>query len=322
MTTYGEALANARAALNQAGIANAGLDARLLLAAAAGLDMAALLARDGDALPAVARATFDDHMRRRLKREPVARILGEKDFWGLPFQLGAATLVPRPETEALVEVVLREIAERFPPDLAVADLGTGSGAIAIALLKELPRARVVATDISDQALSMALRNAERLGVAERITLTKVDFAEGPEGPVHVVVANPPYIRSGMIDSLTSEVREHDPRAALDGGPDGLAAYRAILGRVDSLLMTGGLVAFEVGADQGEPVAALCREAGLGGVCVSRDLAGRERVVSAIQTKPTVALERKKSAWKSGAGRLASSGKPERSHRAKASIYGR
>jgi release factor glutamine methyltransferase len=214
--------------------------------------------------------------------EPVARILGHAEFWGLDFKLNPATLVPRPDTETLVEAVLEGV-RRFPETLTLCDLGTGSGAIAIALLTELEEAQAVATDISEEALAAARANAEAHHVVERMRFVNVDFADGPEGPCDVVVANPPYIRSGAIAELPAEVNEHDPRVALDGGPDGLAAYRAILRRAESLLADHGFFAFEVGYDQGESVAALCRETGLSDVLIRRDLAGRERVVTGRQT---------------------------------------
>ena len=279
MTTYGEALAKGRAALTRGNVESAALDARLLLAAATGLDMAALIARSGDEIPKLANATFKNHMIRRLAGEPVARILGETEFWGLQIKLNAATLVPRPDTETLVEAVLRE-AGRRTPEITICDLGTGSGAIAIALLSELPRARAVATDISEEALSIARLNAERHGVSSRLSLRRMDFAEGLEGPFDIVVANPPYIRSDAIGGLQREVRDHDPRVALDGGPDGLAAYRTILGRAAELLGNSGFLALEVGHDQAESVAALCREAGLSRLSSVKDLAGNWRVVTA------------------------------------------
>ena len=143
--------------------------------------------------------------------------------------MNAATLIPRPETETLVELVLAEARSRFPPDVSICDLGTGSGAIAIALLSELPEARAVATDISEEALSIAMLNAERHGVRSRTDVSQgATSARRPDGPFDIVVSNPPYIRSDVIATLAREVREHDPRVALDGGPDGLAAYRAIL----------------------------------------------------------------------------------------------
>ena len=280
MRTYAAALAEARTALAGAGIASAALDARLLMAAAAGLDTAALIARANENLPALAEGRFDAHLKRRIAGEPVARILGEKEFWGLPFEVNAATLVPRPDTETLVQAVLTEARSRFDGTFTICDLGTGSGAIVIALLSELPDARGVATDISEAALATARRNAERLGVAAQISFHAVDFAKGPDGPFDVVVSNPPYIPSGAIESLAAEVKDYDPHAALDGGPDGLGAYRAILARADTLVAKGGLMALEVGYDQSESVAALCRANGLGDVTIRHDLAGIGRVVVA------------------------------------------
>lgn len=278
MTTYGAALAEARAALARAGVDGAARDARLLLLDAAGLDAAALIARDREDISRVARSAFDAHMKRRMAGEPVARILGQKEFWGLPFKLDAATLVPRDDTETLVERVLEE-ARRRPPDISICDLGTGSGAILIALLTELPEAHGTATDISQAALAMARENADRLGVAARIAFREASFAQGPCGRFDMVVSNPPYVESGAIAGLSREVRDHDPRAALDGGPDGLDAYRTILGRLPELVAEGGFVAFEVGHEQGERVAALCREARLEDISIARDLAGRDRVVT-------------------------------------------
>ncbi len=295
MTRYGEALAAARASLKSAGVVSAALDARLLLADASGLKMAALIAHDSDPMPDIAQAAFRSHIGRRLAGEPVARILGEKDFWSLPIKVSPATLVPRPDTETLIEVVLSAIPSRFGQDVAIADLGTGSGAILIALLRELPRARGVATDISDEALQMARLNAEHHGVADRMRFQRIDFADGPLGPFHVVVANPPYIESDAIDDLETEIREHDPRCALDGGPDGLVAYRAIVGRIDSLLATDGLLAVEVGSNQGGAVAQLCAEVGLDDIRIHPDLAGRDRVVSAIKTIPAIGSKKPKKA---------------------------
>jgi release factor glutamine methyltransferase len=277
--TYGEALASGRAALQRNGITSAGLDARLLLADAAGIDMAALLARAPDVLPALADAAFKNHIGRRAAGEPVARILGESEFWGLPFKVDAATLLPRPDTETLVEAALEE-ARGWPPEISICDLGTGSGAIVIALLKELPKARAVATDISEDALAMTRRNAERLGVLPRLRLLNIGFAEELEGQFNLVVSNPPYVRSDVIPTLEREVRDYDPVIALDGGPDGLAAYRAILAQAGRLIAAGGSLALEVGFDQSEMVGALCRDAGLGTVTIRKDLSGNARVVIA------------------------------------------
>jgi release factor glutamine methyltransferase len=281
VTTYGAALAAGRKALESGGVESATLDARLLLAAAAGLDMAALIARDRDPLPSLAAAAFDAQLKRRLMGEPVARILGEKEFWGLPFLVNEATLVPRPETETLVEAVLAEAKRRaFAQQLRICDLGTGSGAIVIALLTELPQARGVATDISKPALEIAGRNAERMGVGARITFRQADFAEGPDGPFDVIVANPPYISSNAIAGLPAEVRSYDPVLALDGGSDGFSAYRAILARAPASLAKAGFLALEIGHDQSAEIAEMCKAAGLGDVAFRCDLGGVKRVVIA------------------------------------------
>ena len=282
MITFGEALAEGRATLKWRWIENPGLDARLLLADAAGLDMAAVIARDRDELPDLEYASYKDHLMRRRRGEPVARILGEAEFFGRAFKLSPSTLVPRPETEILVQVVLKEARERFPPDVSICDLGTGTGAIAITLLSEMREARAFVTDIEEGALFMAIANAERHGVKSRMTFRRMDFAVGPDGPFDIVVSNPPYIKSADIDGLEPQVRIYGPRRAIDGGADGLAAYRVIVARSDTLLSSGGLIAFEIGYDQGESVAALCAQAGLCDVRVERDMAGLDRVVLACR----------------------------------------
>jgi release factor glutamine methyltransferase len=269
------------------GVDSAALDARLLLADASGLDQAALVARGTEALDEVAKARFHSHIGRRLAGEPIARILAAKEFWGLSFALNEATLVPRPETELLVEVALKAAFEQFGGRaLSICDLGAGSGAIVIALLSELPHARAVATDISAAALAMARTNAERHGVADRITFVEASFDDGPVGCFDLVLSNPPYVRSDDIAGLDREVREHDPVLALDGGGDGLAAYRQILARAPALLACGGMLIFEVGDRQSERVADLCRVAGLSDIAVSRDLAGIARAVAARRPAAT------------------------------------
>lgn len=281
MTTFGAALREARASLAAAGVENPALDARLLMAAAAAIDMAALIARAGEEVPDLAEGTFASHLHRRLQGEPVARILGEKEFWGLPFEVNAATLVPRPETETLVESVLAELRRRdLPQDIEICDLGTGSGAILIALLSELPQAKGTAIDVSEAAVATARRNAERLGIAGRIRFHCGDFTVAPGRSFNVVVSNPPYIRSEDIAGLERDVRDYDPRSALDGGSDGLDLYRAILRNAERFLADGGFFAFEVGHDQSEAVAGLCRAASLRDVTLVADLAGTNRVVLA------------------------------------------
>ena len=186
-------------------------------------------------------ARLAEYARRRLAGEPVARILGEKEFWGLPLQLSSATLVPRPDTETVVELALQLLRAGGDLDrpLRIADLGTGSGAILLALLSELPAAQGFGTDISEAALQTAGANAARAGLSGRATFIACDYASGLAGPFDLIVSNPPYIRSADIDGLAAEVRNHDPMAALDGGADGLDAYRALIPQAAGLLAPGG-----------------------------------------------------------------------------------
>lgn len=281
MRSVGAALAAARAAFAEAGIDTAALDARLLLSEAARLDTTALLARPERTLPADADARFSSHVARRLSGEPVGRILSLREFWGMPFRVGSATLEPRPDTETLVEAALQEARRlKSGPEFTICDLGTGTGAILIALLSELPEATGTAADVSPAAIGIARENAETLGVATRISFYVGDFAEGPDGPFDMVVSNPPYVRSADLAALPREVRDHDPRAALDGGADGLSAYRTIIGRAHGLLRQGGILAFEVGQDQAEAVSDLCAHGGLSVRRQVADLSGKARVVVA------------------------------------------
>ncbi len=280
MTTYGAALARGRARLAEAGVESAELDARVLLAAATDLDGATLIGRSGEPVSPSCASVFDDHVMRRLTGEPVARILGHKEFWGLRVGVGPGVLVPRPETETLVDAVLQDVTRRGLSTLSICDLGTGSGAIVIALLHELPKARGVGVDISADALAVASSNADMQGVGDRVTFVAGDFAQAPNEAFDVVVSNPPYVRRDVLAKLPTEVRDFDPTLALDGGQDGLAAYRVILARAASLVAAGGVLAMEVGFDQGDSVASMCREAGLKDVQTHPDLAGVPRVVMA------------------------------------------
>ena len=256
------------------------LDARLLAQHAFGLDAMGLIRREREPLSAQWAIELERAALRRLAGEPVSRIIGAREFWGLRFALNGATLDPRPETEMLVAEAIAHGQRRESP--VIADLGTGSGAIAIAIADALGEARLVATDLSDEALAQARANAERLGVAGRI-----DFRQGSwwQAVPHtesfdVIVSNPPYIASGMIGQLQAEVRLFDPRAALDGGFDGLDAYRAIAAQAPRRLRPGGLVAVEIGATQGQTVSRIFARAGFGRVDVQKDLAGLDRVVTA------------------------------------------
>ncbi|VIO70222.1 peptide chain release factor N(5)-glutamine methyltransferase [Bradyrhizobium ivorense] len=271
------------ARLKAAGNESAELDARLLAGAALGLDLTGMISAANRTLTAAEADRIEALAQRRLAGEPVARILGSKEFWGLPLQLSAATLVPRPDTETVVERALELLradgaAERA---LRIADLGTGSGAILLALLSELPHAHGFGTDISAEALETARQNAAALGLADRATMINCDFGSGLVGPFDVIVSNPPYIRTTEIPDLATEVRDHDPRAALDGGADGLDAYRALISHSAGLLAQGGFLVVEIGRGQEGDVEALMTAAGLSPAGPPRaDLGGIPRAVSA------------------------------------------
>jgi release factor glutamine methyltransferase len=251
--------------------------------AALGLDLTGLITAANRTLT----ATESDHLealaQRRLAGEPVARILGIREFWGLPLKLSGATLVPRPDTETVVERALELLRTDGAIDrpLRLADLGTGSGAILLALLSELPNARGFGTDISTDALETARGNAAQLGLADRATFVACDYAGGLSGPLDLIVSNPPYIRSADIAGLATEVRDHDPRAALDGGVDGLDAYRVLIAQSAGLLAPNGLLVVEAGQGQSGDIEALMTAAGLTTAGPPKgDLAGIPRAVSA------------------------------------------
>ena len=263
------------------GIDSPELDARILVGAALGLDLSGMIAAATRPVTAAEAARLEDFAGRRLKGEPVARILGSREFWGLPLQLSAATLVPRPDTETVVALALQMLRARPDADRPrIADIGTGSGAILLALLSELPDAMGVGTDISAAALRTASANARNLGLARRAAFVACDYVSALSGPFDLIVSNPPYIRSAEIKDLASEVRDHDPLGALDGGSDGLNAYRALVPQAVRLLARGGTLALEVGHDQGADVEQLMAVAGLTLRGPPRtDLAGIPRAVA-------------------------------------------
>jgi release factor glutamine methyltransferase len=270
------------AQLKSAAIESAELDARILTGHALGLDLTGLISAAQRQLTPDESARLEDFAGRRLAGEPVARILGEKEFWGLPLRLSSATLVPRPDTETVVELALELLRAGGGLDrpLRIADLGTGSGAILLALLSELPEAFGVGTDISVQALRTARDNARQLGFAARAAFLACDFAAALSGPFDLIVSNPPYIRSAHIASLDPEVRNHDPHRALDGGFDGLHAYRLIAPQAARLLAPDGALVVEVGHDQSGDVQAVLTAAGLAPARPPKsDLAGIRRAVT-------------------------------------------
>jgi release factor glutamine methyltransferase len=263
--------------LREARIAAPELDARLLLCHAAGLSHEAYVAGLNDALAPDAAARFGAYVERRLGGEPVSRIVGVREFYGRPFRIDASTLDPRPDTETLIEAALA-LAGREGP-LRLLDLGTGSGCILITLLAELPHATGIGIDKSLPALDLARANAQALGVGDRARFMAGDWLDAVEGIFDLVVANPPYLSAADMAGLSREVGAHDPRDALDGGPDGLFAYRRIAPHLGKVLRPGGIALFEIGHTQAEAVSRLLSE---GGLTLEerpwRDLAGRPRVV--------------------------------------------
>jgi len=276
--------------LEQAGIETARLDAECLLAAVLGGPRWQLLLEPKRRLSAEEFGRVLRSLQRREGREPLAYILGTREFWSLPFAVSPGVLVPRPETETLVEAALAAWIETTsaapqPPTPVVVDLCTGSGAVAIALATEIPTARVLATDISWRALRVARANALRHGVAERITFLRGDLwgavnGQAPSGSVDLVVANPPYVPTQELATLMPEV-QWEPRLALDGGTDGLRVIRDIVATSPDRIRPGGFLLLEIGADQAEAVQAVVAASGRWQPPrLWRDLAGRPRVVAA------------------------------------------
>jgi release factor glutamine methyltransferase len=283
-TSRRAALRRAAALLAGAGIAEAEGDARFLLLGLLNLSAKDLML-DGDRpLGEAGASVLTPALARRLAGEPVARILGAWEFWGLPFALVPDTLVPRPDTESVVEAALAALPDRRRA-LRLLDLGTGSGCLLVALLTELPNATGIGLDRSPTALAAARHNAGANGVGARAAFVCSDWCEALGGPFDLVVSNPPYIPAGDIPGLDREVAAHDPRRALDGGPDGLAAYRTILGQLGAggsaagIAAPGAPVVVEIGYDQATAVAAIGTAAGLRYAGCARDLAGHDRALT-------------------------------------------
>jgi release factor glutamine methyltransferase len=270
------------ARFRSSGIDSAELDARMLVGAVLDLDLTGIITAAGRQITENESHRLEVFARRRLAGEPVARILGHREFWGLPLNLSPATLVPRPDTETVVEMalqILRAEARANQP-LRIADLGTGSGAILLALLSELPRANGVGTDVSAEALQTASGNAARLGLSDRATFIACDYASGLAGAFDLIVSNPPYIHSADINALAIEVRDHDPHTALDGGADGLDAYRALIPQAAQSLAPGAALVVEAGEGQSSDIEALMTAAGLTTAGPPRaDLTGIRRAVA-------------------------------------------
>ncbi len=278
MTTLVKSWKAAQERLKSAAIDSPAIDARLLLEAAADCSRLDIVTDPYREVTADQQAAYDGFIDRRLMREPVARILGRKAFWKILLQLTPDVLVPRADTETVVETAL----SAFPEGMAfqMIDMGVGSGAILLSILAERPGARGLGTDISEEAIAVARDNAANLGLGDRTAFLRTAWADGvADASFDLVVSNPPYIRSEEIETLDPEVREHDPRLALDGGPDGLDAYRALVPETLRILKPLGVFIVETGWDQAEDVKALFAEAGFENLRIVQDLATRDRVVT-------------------------------------------
>ncbi len=275
-----------RARFRDAGLSTADLDARILCADALGMAPEALVLLGEKVLCDEVLTLIEERAERRLAGEPVGRILGRRDFWDMTLRLGPETLEPRPDTEILVEAALDALRARGAGNRPVrfVDIGTGTGAIAIALLREVPTASALAVDISLSALRIAAVNALEAGVADRMVLARADYGAAlMPARFDLVVSNPPYIASGELADLSREVCEHDPIRALDGGEDGLEAYRTLVPQAFRALVEEGRLCVEIGASQRAAVGEILRISGFSGIAVRHDLGGCDRVVSGLRS---------------------------------------
>lgn len=265
----GEARIRLARMLRQAGVVDFTFEARILIEDLAG---------GRDALDAASAQRLQSALARRLAGEPLWRVLGAREFWGLSFSLSPGTLEPRPDSETLIEASLQHFGERRQEALNVLDLGTGTGCLLIAALSEFPQARGIGVDLSEDALATAAGNAVSNGVSERAQFRLARWDEGLNGTFDLILSNPPYIATGEISRLDAGVREHDPLLALDGGPDGLDAYRALAALLPARLAPGGCAILEIGAGQEDQVRDLMTAAGLRHLQSHRDLGGHNRAL--------------------------------------------
>jgi release factor glutamine methyltransferase len=272
-----DALREAVMALQHARIETASLDARLLLQHVLGISREQLLLNHGLSLTPQQGAHYQALTAKRCRRQPVAQLIGRREFWGMDFKVTPDTLDPRPDSETLIEAVLERLPERNRA-LTLLDLGTGSGCLLLALLGELPQAQGLGVDISEAALTVAKDNAAGLGLARRAQFKRSRWGDAVEGVFDVIVSNPPYIPTGAIAGLAPEVAIYEPKLALDGGADGLNCYRDILGQLKSLLAEDGVAALEIGRGQEKEVEMLARVEGLCVAGVKNDMAGITRCV--------------------------------------------
>ncbi len=269
--------------LANAGVEQAEAEARRMLLASTHLAHAALISQPTRAITPEEAQTLQSWLDRRLAGEPVTRIIGQREFWTLNLRVARDVLDPRADTETIVEAALDLLGQRRTHRLRILDLGTGSGALLLALLAECPEAKGIGIDLSPQACALATENADRNGLASRCEIRPGRWADGLNEAFDVIVSNPPYIETATMAGLEREVRDHDPMLALDGGADGLDAYREIIAAIPKLLKPEGIVVLELGTGQAMAVSALAQAAGLKVVALRRDLGGVERALAL--TKP-------------------------------------
>lgn len=279
--TLVQAWTHARDRLRAAGVDSPVIDSRLLLEAASGATRADIITDPYRVVSAEQLQVLDGYLERRSRREPVSRILGRKGFWKIMLSVTPHVLSPRPDTEVLVDLALKTFPEGRP--FTVLDMGVGSGAVLLSVLAERPAARGLGTDVSPEALAVARENAANLDLNDRAAFMRTSWASGlGDASFDIVLSNPPYIPSADIDGLDPEVKDHDPRLALDGGPDGLAAYRELAPEILRVLKPGGTFAVEIGSEQAADVSTLFRDAGAFNVSTVRDLGDRDRVVTGLK----------------------------------------
>lgn len=267
----------AKERLKDAGIDQPAIDARLMLEVAADVTRTEIITDPYRELTPAQESLLDDYLARRARREPVSHIIGRKGFWKILLQVNKNVLTPRPETEVIVDEVLKAFPESI--EFQMLDLGVGSGTILLAVLAERPAAKGLGIDVSEEALAVARENAANLDLNTRTALLRGDWTAGlGDAGFDLVVSNPPYIATHVIETLEPEVRDHEPRLALDGGADGLDAYRLLAPEILRVLKPGGMFAVEIGFDQAKDVEALFRQAGGSGVRTVKDLSTHDRVI--------------------------------------------
>ena len=271
----------AAAQFRAAGLPSPGLDARILLGHAAGLSHAQMIAQGTDELEPKILAEFEGLTARRILREPVDHILGQREFYGRAFKISKDVLSPRPETEMLIDAGLALLKDI--PNPRILDLGTGSGAIALTLLAEIKDAGALGVDISQPALSIAKENADLLGVSARARWHMGSWFDGVENRFDLIVSNPPYITDAAMAELAPEVSGFDPALALSGGADGLGPYRAIISKMGAYMKAGGAALFEIGYDQKDGVLDILKRAGFNDATCAQDLGGHERMIKVRNT---------------------------------------